>query len=412
MMNHLYELFCMGAAPPVSADELKRANFQQFMTKTLVSAKYVMGDEHLRQEAIIRAKTLLGQKSHSIQNTVRTIKMMFDAAKGACEFNHERTMVGWLEECVTLAVLCCDGDDRLAVPDTYDRIGASEVSDEGEIIAAAPPKKTAATAKNRRKQQPRQIQSSPRRRPKPRDSDEEYRPSEDDDDDDDEEEDDDATVPILEEAKGDQALVPEKGSKKKNNTNNNTKKKKPPTQAAKKNQGPEVTTFIAPGAGTQAVVKYFTRPQDAALKQGYFCRSYFFPGKESFNAFLSVLGSAKITLDVCIYSLTDDTTADCLIAAKKRGVDIRIITDDAQAASKYADATRLQRDYGIPYKDDNSPSYMHNKFAVIDGKVLINGSFNWSRNARFKNRENIMITNIPEAVKQFQDEFEKLWKLF
>ena len=67
-----------------------------------------------------------------------------------------------------------------------------------------------------------------------------------------------------------------------------------------------------------------------------------------------MLNSAQKTIDICVFSITDDDVADILIAAKQRKVDVRIITDNQQAAGKGADAERLQKDYGIPYKTDNT----------------------------------------------------------
>ncbi|CDS12839.1 hypothetical protein LRAMOSA05023 [Lichtheimia ramosa] len=373
-MNVLYELFCMGAPPSLTGQDLKKANFQPFMSKTLQSAKLIMNDDTLKQDATSRIKTLLGSKSHSVNNTMRTVNTMFDAARQACEFDRERCMIDWLETCVTMAVqmglkeASGGGGDAAAVPSTYDKIGASEEEDEEDAVVPQP------SSKPRRKQQP------PRRQRKNHDSDEEYRPSFDDDDDD--------FTPV---------------------TYKEDKKNNEPPVFKKK--GDELVSAIQPGAGAGAVLKHFNA-SSVALQNGYFARSYFFPSKESFNAFISTLHSAQKTIDICVYSMTDDDTADALILAKKRNVKIRIITDDQQAASKYADPSRLQKDHGIPYKTDNSPAYMHNKFAVIDGKTLINGSFNWSKNARFKNRENIVITNIPECIKEFEIEFERLWNEF
>jgi phosphatidylserine/phosphatidylglycerophosphate/cardiolipin synthase-like enzyme len=66
------------------------------------------------------------------------------------------------------------------------------------------------------------------------------------------------------------------------------------------------------------------------------------------------LGSAKQTLDVCVFSLTDNDTANVIIDAHKRGVRVRIITDNDQMDNcKGADAVRLNEQYGIPLKYDD-----------------------------------------------------------
>ena len=55
---------------------------------------------------------------------------------------------------------------------------------------------------------------------------------------------------------------------------------------------------------------------------------------------------------------------------------------------------------------------MHHKFVIVDGYLLINGSFNWTRQAITGNHENILITDDSQLVRPYKQEFEKLWKEF
>lgn len=55
---------------------------------------------------------------------------------------------------------------------------------------------------------------------------------------------------------------------------------------------------------------------------------------------------------------------------------------------------------------------MHHKFVVIDDALVVNGSYNWTKGARYDNREDLTLTNSPQAVRGFKDEFEKLWREF
>lgn len=49
------------------------------------------------------------------------------------------------------------------------------------------------------------------------------------------------------------------------------------------------------------------------------------------------------------------------------------------------------------------------QFCIIDGKLLINGSFNWTYSAASKNEENIVITNHADLVEDFVEHFSKMW---
>ncbi|KAI9251864.1 hypothetical protein BDA99DRAFT_521375 [Phascolomyces articulosus] len=143
-----------------------------------------------------------------------------------------------------------------------------------------------------------------------------------------------------------------------------------------------------------------------------FCMPMFFPSEDSYHKFITALKSAQETLYVCIFSMTDNTTAKALAQAKRRGVDVRIITDNEQREAKGSDIIRLHEDEGIPFKMDDADQFMHNKFAVIDRRMVITGSFNWSVSARYRNHENVIITNVESVVQAYHEEFEKLWDLF
>ena len=87
---------------------------------------------------------------------------------------------------------------------------------------------------------------------------------------------------------------------------------------------------------------------------------------------------AKKTLDLAIFSFTNNDLADALLAAKERGVTVRIITDDEAMKGKGADTQRMA-DEGIECRTDSEEQYhMHNKFMVVDQSFLLTGSFNWT----------------------------------
>lgn len=58
----------------------------------------------------------------------------------------------------------------------------------------------------------------------------------------------------------------------------------------------------------------------------------------------------------------------------------------------------------------SSAVHMHHKFALVDGKKLITGSLNWTLTAVQSNKENVMVTEEPELVQPYQQEFQKLWE--
>ena len=93
---------------------------------------------------------------------------------------------------------------------------------------------------------------------------------------------------------------------------------------------------------------------------------------------------------------------------------MRIITDDEQSKSQGSDVARLAKVKNVQVRHDgDAKSHMHHKFAIIDGSVLINGSFNWTRAAVLTNRENVVITtDAPGLIDDFRTEFNGLWTAY
>ncbi len=137
-------------------------------------------------------------------------------------------------------------------------------------------------------------------------------------------------------------------------------------------------------------------------------RAYFSPGDQCRDEIVQRLGSAAASVDICVYTISDDIIAEAISKCHKRKVKVRIITDDEKINDRGSDIWELAA-YGIATKIDNSPSYMHHKFAIFDNDVVLTGSYNWTRGAAEYNQENLLVTDDKRAVAAYKNEFEKLW---
>lgn len=137
-----------------------------------------------------------------------------------------------------------------------------------------------------------------------------------------------------------------------------------------------------------------------------------FPHVEtSFKLFGDYLYSAKTSLDICVYTITSSVLCEIILDIHKSGIPVRIILDDESDNFK-GSLLKKFRENGIKLRTDKSSFLMHHKFVIIDKKIIMNGSFNWTRNAITANNENVLITNNPEVVRPYMEEFEKLWRYF
>ena len=55
---------------------------------------------------------------------------------------------------------------------------------------------------------------------------------------------------------------------------------------------------------------------------------------------------------------------------------------------------------------------MHHKFAVFDRRILLTGSYNWTRSAAGHNEENLLVTDEAKLVGPYLQRFEKLWESY
>ncbi len=135
---------------------------------------------------------------------------------------------------------------------------------------------------------------------------------------------------------------------------------------------------------------------------------FFSPGESCWQQIAHRFSTCRRSADVCVFTITDDRITRTILDAHRRGLTIRILTDNDKAFDLGSDVPRL-REAGIPVKVDETPFHMHHKFAIFDGVRLLNGSYNWTRSAAEQNEENIVDTGNPVQVAAFAKEFQRLW---
>jgi len=134
----------------------------------------------------------------------------------------------------------------------------------------------------------------------------------------------------------------------------------------------------------------------------------FSPNGACQEAVVTQISKAQRSIEIAMYSFTSREIAQALVEAKKRQVKVRVILDNAQIKDPYS-KSRYLMGKGINVKFRLGPGLMHNKFAVIDGKVLLTGSFNWTASADRKNAENLLIISSKELAQKYEKQFKLLW---
>ncbi|MEO0325993.1 MAG: phospholipase D-like domain-containing protein [Myxococcota bacterium] len=134
----------------------------------------------------------------------------------------------------------------------------------------------------------------------------------------------------------------------------------------------------------------------------------FSPGADCLDAIRQALAKARAHVDVCVFTITDNRLFRALVDAHRRGVHIRVLTDEDKSHDKGSDVARLAA-AGLDVRMDFSRHHMHHKFAVFDARQVVTGSYNWTRSAAEHNQENLLITDDPRFVRPYREAFERLW---
>lgn len=135
---------------------------------------------------------------------------------------------------------------------------------------------------------------------------------------------------------------------------------------------------------------------------------YFSPNGGASDAIIRQIDDAKSYIDVAMYAFTSRPIGQALIDAYKRGVKVRLVMDVRESKTRFSRAIFFYK-AGIPIKTLPVTEtrfvrgLMHNKFAVIDGKEVITGSYNWTASAEKLNYENLLIIR----NKKLADEYER-----
>ena len=142
------------------------------------------------------------------------------------------------------------------------------------------------------------------------------------------------------------------------------------------------------------------------------------------------LDQAKRSIDLALFVFSAQELADVLASKRDQGVEIRVLVDPGFAHRSYSEWLDLHglamADHRCRLEADNNPwetpletvgvprlprgDKLHHKFAVIDNKTVITGSFNWSPAAAHTNDETVPVIHSPTLAAHFSREMERLWR--
>lgn len=136
--------------------------------------------------------------------------------------------------------------------------------------------------------------------------------------------------------------------------------------------------------------------------------AHFSPGDHCLVRIRELIRQCRSGLDICVFTITDDRITRSILEAHERKVRVRIISDNDKAMDLGSDVRRLT-EQGVPVALDRVSDHMHHKFALFDNRIVVSGSYNWTRSAADRNEENIVISDDRRLLASFRSRFDGLW---
>ncbi|HOK79481.1 MAG TPA: phospholipase D-like domain-containing protein [bacterium] len=134
---------------------------------------------------------------------------------------------------------------------------------------------------------------------------------------------------------------------------------------------------------------------------------YFSPTTDCAQIIRNEIGKAEKNIKFAMFSFTSDSIAEEICKVGLKGVQIYGIFENSQnpASNEYE---FLKRFHFFHIKKDCFVENIHDKFTIIDEKIVLTGSFNYTESAR-KNIETLIIIRKPDVATFYSKRWKYLW---
>jgi len=140
---------------------------------------------------------------------------------------------------------------------------------------------------------------------------------------------------------------------------------------------------------------------EAAPKMPATVEVYYSPHGGCTEALVHALQAARQTVLVQAYSFTSPQIEQALVDAAKRGVKVQLILDRSNLTQKSSELAEAAATASLHIWIDARHKIAHNKVMILDGEIVITGSFNFTHNAEADNAENLLIIHSKELAASY-----------
>jgi phosphatidylserine/phosphatidylglycerophosphate/cardiolipin synthase-like enzyme len=136
---------------------------------------------------------------------------------------------------------------------------------------------------------------------------------------------------------------------------------------------------------------------------------FFSPDDGIIERLIELAQDAQEEILFMAFSFTDDDLSQAILNRAEEGVIVAGVFDKSQALSNTGGEFTHLLENGIDVRLDGNQHGMYHKVIIIDKRIVITGSYNFSNNARTRNDENTLVIHNPEIAEFYRDEFSRVW---
>ena len=136
---------------------------------------------------------------------------------------------------------------------------------------------------------------------------------------------------------------------------------------------------------------------------------YFSPDDHVQAALVDLLDNAQSSIYFLAYSFTADPLGETIRRRAAAGVTVAGVMEADQVASNIGSEYDTFRAAGLDVRRDGNSGLMHHKVMIIDGQIVVTGSYNFTASAETTNDENLIVIYDPAIAGQFMQEFRRVY---
>lgn len=149
-------------------------------------------------------------------------------------------------------------------------------------------------------------------------------------------------------------------------------------------------------------------PVSGSLGSAQVLGVFFTPPSGAGKALVHWIDEARQEVLVQAYGFTHNAIAQALLRAQQRGVRVAVLLDQkSSSTNRYV--IELLQGGRVELRFDGEHAIAHNKVMVIDQRVVVTGSFNFTNSADSRNAENLLILDSPSLASRYHANWQDHW---